>query len=89
VSHSSFTCHPIHPTSIPIEQAWSKLKQPLRGVKARLLDRLEPAIAAITPQNAQAFFRHWDMGYSNYENALADRILPWAQRKFMPGERRA
>jgi DDE superfamily endonuclease len=46
----------------PIEHAWSKLKQLLRGIKARLLDQLEPALAkaidAITPQDAQAFFRH-------------------------------
>jgi len=53
---------PYSPDFNPIEQAWSKLKQLLRGVKARVLDQLEPAIAqaiaAITPQNAQAFFRH-------------------------------
>lgn len=53
---------PYSPDFNPIEQAWSKLKQLLRGVKARVLDELEPAIAraiaAITPQNAQAFFRH-------------------------------
>jgi transposase len=46
--------------------AWSKLKQLLRGVKARLLQQLEPAIAqsltAITPQNARAFFRHCGYG---------------------------
>lgn len=53
---------PYSPDFNPIEQAWSKLKQLLRGVKARALDQLEPAIAqaiaAISPQNAQAFFRH-------------------------------
>jgi len=57
---------PYSPDFNPIEQAWSKLKQLLRGVKARMLDQLEPAIAraiaAITPQNAQAFFQH--CGYS-------------------------
>lgn len=57
---------PYSPDFNPIEQAWSKLKQLLRGVKARLLDQLEPAIAhaitAITPQNAQAFFRHCGYG---------------------------
>ena len=46
--------------------AWSKLKQRLRGVKARVLEQLEPALAdalsAITPQNAQAFFRHCGYG---------------------------
>jgi transposase len=53
---------PYSPDFNPIEQAWSKLKQLLRGIKARLLDQLEPAlataIAATTPQDAQAFFRH-------------------------------
>jgi transposase len=53
---------PYSPDFNPIEQAWSKLKQLLRGIKARLLDQLEPAltraIAAITPADAQAFFRH-------------------------------
>ena len=57
---------PYSPDFNPIEQAWSKLKQLLRGAKARLLDQLEPAIAramdAITPQNAQAFFRHCGYG---------------------------
>jgi transposase len=53
---------PYSPDFNPIEQAWSKLKQLLRGFKARILDQLEPAlaraIATITPQDAQAFFRH-------------------------------
>jgi transposase len=57
---------PYSPDFNPIEQAWSKLKQLLRGVKARLLPQLKPAIAqaiaAITPQNAQAFFRHCGYG---------------------------
>lgn len=57
---------PYSPDFNPIEQAWSKLKQLLRGVKARVLDQLEPAIAraidAITPQNAQAFFHHCGYG---------------------------
>ena len=57
---------PYSPDFNPIEQAWSKVKQLLRGAKARLLDQLEPAIArsiaAITPQNAQAFFRHCGYG---------------------------
>lgn len=57
---------PYSPDFNPIEQAWSKLKKFLRGVKARALDQLEPAIAqaiaAITPQNAQAFFHHCGYG---------------------------
>jgi transposase len=57
---------PYSPDFNPIEQAWSKLKQLLRGVKARVLAQLEPAIAqaiaAITPQNAQAFYRHCGYG---------------------------
>jgi transposase len=46
----------------PIEQAWSNLKQLPRSFKARLLEHLEPtleqAIAAITPDDARAFFHH-------------------------------
>ncbi len=57
---------PYSPDLNPIEMAWSKLKQRLRGVKARVLEQLEPALAdalsAITPQNAQAFFRHCGYG---------------------------
>ena len=53
---------PYSPDFNPIEHAWSKLKQLLRGVKARLLDQLETAldkaIAAITPADARAFFQH-------------------------------
>lgn len=51
---------PYSPDFNPIEQAWSKLKQLLRGIKARILEQLEPALAkaidAITPKDAQAFF---------------------------------
>ncbi len=57
---------PYSPDFNPIEQPWSKLKQPLRGVKARVLEQLEAAIAhalsAITAQNARAFFRHSGYG---------------------------
>lgn len=57
---------PYSPDFNPIEQAWSKLKQQLRGVKARVLEQLEPAItdglSAITAHNARAFFRHCGYG---------------------------
>jgi len=57
---------PYSPDFSPIEPAWSKRKQLLRGVKARVLQQLEAAIAqsltAITPQNARAFFRHCGYG---------------------------
>lgn len=53
---------PYSPDFNPIEQAWSRLKQLLRGARARLLEQLEPALtaalAAITPQDARAFFQH-------------------------------
>lgn len=53
---------PYSPDFNPIEQAWSKLRQLLRGVKARLIEHLDPAltraIAALTPQDAQAYFQH-------------------------------
>lgn len=57
---------PYSPDFNPIEQAWSKLKQLLRGVKARLVEQLEPALTwamdAIAPADAQAFFRHCGYG---------------------------
>jgi len=57
---------PYSPDFNPVEQAWSKLKQLLRGVKARLLEILEPAltkaIAAISRDDARAFFRHCGYG---------------------------
>ena len=53
---------PYSPDFNPIEMAWSKIKQLLRGVKARIVEQLEPAlanaIAAITPHDAKAFFQH-------------------------------
>jgi transposase len=57
---------PYSPDLNPIEEAWSKLKQLLRGIKARWLDQLEPAvavaIAAVTPENALGYFRHCGYG---------------------------
>ena len=57
---------PYSPDFNPIEPAWSKVKQLLRGVKARFLDLLEPALAqalaAITSENARAYFRHCGYG---------------------------
>ncbi len=50
----------------PIEQAWAKVKGKLRQAGARTADALHkalgPALDAITPQNAQGYFRH--SGYS-------------------------
>jgi transposase len=57
---------PYSPDLNPIEQAWSKVKQILRALKARTGDALENAVAqalaAITPENAVAWFSH--CGYS-------------------------
>ena len=50
----------------PIEKCWSKVKQLLRAAKARSLFSLERAVtetlAAVTPQNTQACFRHCGYG---------------------------
>jgi transposase len=52
---------PYSPDLNPIEKAWAKLKQLLRSAKARTKHALEHAIAealkAISPENAQAWFR--------------------------------
>jgi transposase len=53
---------PYSPDLNPIEQAWSKLKQILRSLKARTAETLEAAVAealnAITAENALAWFSH-------------------------------
>jgi transposase len=52
---------PYSPDLNPIEKAWSKLKQNLRGVKSRTAEALDQAITKalpqITPANAMAWFR--------------------------------
>ena len=57
---------PYSPDFNPIEKAWSKIKQLLRSAKARLLEALEEAaaqaLAAITPDNAAAWFKHCGYG---------------------------
>ena len=57
---------PYSPDLNPIEKAWSKLKLLLRSTKARTKDVLDQAITdllpQITPDNAQAWFRHSGYG---------------------------
>ena len=57
---------PYSPDFNPIEQAWSKIKQFLRAAKARWVEALEraaaEAIAAITAENAVAWFTHCGYG---------------------------
>jgi transposase len=53
---------PYSPDLTPIEQAFSKIKALLRGLGARtreaLLEAVGQAVAAITPADATAWFRH-------------------------------
>jgi len=53
---------PYSPDLTPIEKMWSKVKEFLRKAKARthesLLTAIAQALASITPQDAQGFFRH-------------------------------
>jgi len=57
---------PYSPDLNPIEQAWSKVKQILRSLKARTSEALEDAVAealnAITAGNAIAWFSHCGYG---------------------------
>jgi transposase len=57
---------PYSPDFNPIEKAWAKIKQRLRSAKARAADALDravtQAIAAVTPENATAWFRHCGYG---------------------------
>lgn len=51
---------PYSPDLNPIEKMWSKIKQYLRGIKARTQESLEAAIGCaldtITPEDAQGWF---------------------------------
>jgi transposase len=53
---------PCSPDLNPIEKAWSKIRQYLRSIRARSKEELEngitEALALITPDNAQAWFKH-------------------------------
>jgi transposase len=53
---------PYSPDLNPIEKAWAKIKQHLRSTRARSKEDLDQAItealALITADNAQAWFRH-------------------------------
>jgi transposase len=57
---------PYSPDFNPIEHAWSKIKQLLRAAKARSLEALESAVAqalaAVTQDNAAAWFAHCGYG---------------------------
>ncbi len=57
---------PYSPDFNPIEPCWGKIKQCLRALKARTLERLEEALSdailSISPQNALAWFRHCGYG---------------------------
>ena len=58
---------PYSPDLNPIEQAWAKLKQFLRSLKARTAEALEQgvsqALPCITPDNARAWFHHCGVNY--------------------------
>lgn len=60
---------PYSPDFNPIEQCWSKIKLILRTLKARSAEALEQAVtqalAAITPENARAWFAHCGYGTHN------------------------
>ena len=53
---------PYSPDFNPIEKCWAQLKQYLRAAKARTIPMLEQALtaglAALTPDQAAAYFRH-------------------------------
>jgi transposase len=60
---------PYSPDFNPIEPCWSKLKLILPTLKARTAETLEQAVAqalaAITPENARAWFAHCRYGTHN------------------------
>jgi transposase len=60
--HAAVPAAVLAPDFNPIEPAWSKLKQLLRGMGARTVDALHAALTtlvdAITPDDARGYFRH-------------------------------
>jgi transposase len=65
LDHSEFSYRYLpsySPDLNPIEPAWAKVKGRLRKIAARTTDALHealgPALDAVTPQDAQGFFRH-------------------------------
>lgn len=60
---------PYSPDLNPIEKMWSKIKQYLRGIKARTQESLEAAIGyaldTITPEDAQGWFASCGYGHQS------------------------
>ena len=67
---------PYSPDFNPIEPCWAKVKEFLRAAKTRAVDLLEQAvttaIAAVTPENAIAWFRH--CGYELSDTATPEPL---------------
>ena len=67
---------PYSPDFNPIEPCWAKVKEFLRAAKTRAVDLLEQAvataIAAVTPPNAIAWFRH--CGYELSDTATPEPL---------------
>ena len=67
---------PYSPDDNPIEHCWAKIKEGLRVAKTRAIALLEKAlataIAAVTPHNATAWFRH--CGYLLSETATREPL---------------
>src|ERR1019366_598841 len=69
---------PYSPDFNPIEPCGAKIKECLRAAKTRAIDLLEKAvataIAAVTPHNATAWFRH--CGYLLSDTATPEPLYP-------------
>ena len=65
---------PYPPDFNPIEPCWAKIKECLHAAKTRAVDLLEKAVAtamaAVTPHNATAWFRH--CGYLLSDTPISD-----------------
>ena len=66
---------PYSPDFHPIENAWSQIKPHLRSAKSRTAERWEqvipPALRAIPPPNASAWFSHGGYGLQD--------LLKWSR----------
>lgn len=69
-----FYLPPYPPDFNPIEPCWAKIKECLHAAKTRAVDLLEKAVAtamaAVTPHNATAWFRH--CGYLLSDTPISD-----------------
>ena len=76
----------------PIEQAWAKMKEPLKAKAPRSLEALEaelkPALDTITAKDARGWIRHAGYPYTETKSALASSMRSMGSHPRLPVKRR-